>query len=287
MTAGEDESEQVVAYDLWRFGDRLEVAHRLGFLVGPMRLPSDQVDRAPLRGDSEPAARVAGDAVTRPGLKRANDRILGGVLGQADAAGDADQGRQHASTLLAYEPRDRVTGLHDVRSGSEVDDRPDLDRAVPGPWDPGRPADGLVQVGALQQVEAGQRFLGLGVRSVAGDDVAALAAGHAHRRRGRGGVERIAAPDHGLGCLAELLVVLRHVGNRLWVDLIGGVDQCGVLGHDCSSVVPRRRGSPASTVRTNGESRDRTTAGCGFQEVREVSGSMTAATASTSTSWSV
>ena len=61
-------------------------------------------------GDQQPGPRVVRHAVARPGLQRADHGVLDGVLGQVQAAGDADQRGQHAGALLAYQPRERVPG---------------------------------------------------------------------------------------------------------------------------------------------------------------------------------
>ena len=63
------------------------------------------------------------------------------------------------------------------RAAGEVEDRPDLDRAVLRARDHRRVVDRLVEVGRLDEVEAAERLLGLGERAVGGD---------ASGRRGRG-----------------------------------------------------------------------------------------------------
>src|SRR6478736_7665910 len=56
---------------------------------------------------------------------------------------------------------------------AELEDRPHLDGAVPGPRDLSGDTDRGVEVGGLEQVEPGQRLLGLRVRAVGGEDIAA------------------------------------------------------------------------------------------------------------------
>src|SRR6266700_6255523 len=51
-------------------------------------------------------------------------------------------------------------------------DRPDLDRAVPGGRVLGRDLDGLVQIGAVDYVIAGDLLLGLGERTVTDQEFA-------------------------------------------------------------------------------------------------------------------
>src|SRR5690348_18181559 len=120
-----------------------------------------------------------------------------------------------------------------LRTGlSELDDRANFDRAVPRSRNLRCHRNGFVEVGTLEQVEAGERLFGFGVRAVAGHDVAALAALDAHGRRGGGLVQGVSATDHGSGSLTELVVVLHDLpvlGQRP-VDVLA-VDECGVHGH--------------------------------------------------------
>ena len=103
--------------------------------------------------------------------------------------------------------------------------------------DPRRPGDGLVEVGAVEEVVAAQHLLGLGEGAVGGDDLAALAAEDAHRGSGVGGLQGVAARQHagGAGRLAEGHVVSVHLGGEVVGPvhlLVGGaVDQSQVLGH--------------------------------------------------------
>jgi hypothetical protein len=119
MAAGEDQPEQVVADHFGRLRSRIDQRHGLRLLPGSPRFPADEVDRPPLGRDHEPAARILGHAVSRPRFERAEDSILGGVLGEVEAAGDAGQRGQHPGAFLAYQPGDRVTGerRHPVRTG--------------------------------------------------------------------------------------------------------------------------------------------------------------------------
>ena len=123
--------------------------------------------------------------------------------------------------------------------------------------------DRLVEIGALEQVEARQDLLRLGVRAVAGDHLAAPAAGDPHDRRGRRcRVQRRAAADVLAPLLAEPAVLLGHGG------LLGGgpvevraVDERCVHGHGgflslelgaVHRVSPMRR-TPARRMDTGGQ----------------------------------
>src|SRR5260370_23260070 len=66
----------------------------------------------------------------------------------------------------------------------QPDDRAKLDLpAIPGRRDLSGPLDRVVQVGRLDQEVAAEHLLGLGVRAIGDDDVAALAVGDGNGRR--------------------------------------------------------------------------------------------------------
>ena len=113
MAAGEDQAQAVV-----RHGAVVGVhVVLLGVQPGELREPVDAigrrplapepVDRLPPRRDREPGARVARDAVARPGCDRRGERILDRVLGELEVAGVADRGREHRGALLAPRVLDR------------------------------------------------------------------------------------------------------------------------------------------------------------------------------------
>src|SRR4051812_37467080 len=139
-------------------------------------------------------------------------------------------------------------------TSSHGDHGTDLDRAHPRAGDLGGQADGLVEVGALQQVEAAEDLLGLGVGAVAGDDLAPAAAGDPDGGGGRGGEQGGAAPDVRAGLLAELAVLL----GRLVVlgpapILVLAVDERCVDGHGSSWWVRLvRRSRESSSMRRTG-----------------------------------
>ncbi len=167
----------------------------------------------------------------------------------------ASTSRPDARTRVA---RVSVGSVTQVVRPAEVDDRSHLDGATPGGGDPGRPGDRLVEVRALEEVEAGERLLRLGVRAVGRDDVPALLAdAHGGGRRGR--VERGATADRRHRGVAELVPV-RHLAGLLGrgpVDVAGEGEGC-VLRH--GSLLGSEAGLvPADfTLETNGDGARRT-----------------------------
>src|SRR5215468_191059 len=76
-------------------------------------------------------------------------------------------------------------------------DRPHLDRPLPGVWDLGGDLEGLIEVGAFDQVVPADLFLCLGERAVADHHVTAA---DLHGGGGPGGPEAFTAADlHGGG----------------------------------------------------------------------------------------
>ena len=71
--------------------------HRRRLLVAAGRLAPDQVDRAPPGHRAQPGDGAVGHAVARPGLQRADGRVLDGVLGQREVAGPPGEGREHVA----------------------------------------------------------------------------------------------------------------------------------------------------------------------------------------------
>ena len=199
MTAREDEAQQVVAdvvvelgVEVRRLALHAEVARDLRVLVLECLAASHEVDRPVLRRRGQPRPGVRRDAGRRPALQRDDERILGQVLGQADVAHHARDGRDHARRL---DPPDRV----DLRAGSlrlrrrhpgysatgllgrflrqlgrvcdlgrvvrRLGDLPHLDRAVADRRARG-PLDGLLLRARLDDPVAADELLGLGERPV-------------------------------------------------------------------------------------------------------------------------
>ena len=160
------------------------------------------------------------------------------------------EGRQHVAPRLAHE-RDQGGRAAGVRRRRHVGGQPPIGmtgRTSTAPSqarrDLGRAGDGLVEVGALEEVEAGEDLLGLGVGAVGGDDVTALARRDADGGGGGGRVERGAAAQDGGGGGAERAVLGHLLGllGRGPVE-VGGVDDGGVLRHGGLPVARGRRGA--------------------------------------------
>jgi hypothetical protein len=65
-------------------------------------LAADPVDRAVAGRGGEPRRGVVRRAVSGPSLDGGGECVLEGVLGKLEVAEDADQGREDAAPLLAY-----------------------------------------------------------------------------------------------------------------------------------------------------------------------------------------
>jgi len=106
VAAGEEELEPLVGdrrvhvdLVLSCFREVQEPCLLLEFLLAP-----DPVDRSvPGRGD-EPGARVVRRAVPRPALGGDRERLLSGLLGEIEAAEEADQVGEDAAPLFSEDP---------------------------------------------------------------------------------------------------------------------------------------------------------------------------------------
>ena len=265
--AAREEQPQQVVVDGGRGRLRLlvecsqRVAHGLLLLRSAGGLTAHQVDGAAARRQPQPGHRVGRHAVARPVLEGAHRRVLDGVLGQPQVAGPPRQGGQDVAPGRADQPVQLGAGVV-VRGVVEARDGGQEPKSMTGRTSTRPPfqaagifaaqRDRLVEVGALELVEAGERLLGLGVRPVGGDRVAALL-GDVDRGGGGRRVERGAAADDGGGGLAELGPLAHLVGvlGRGPVDVLGVGEgaYCGMailLGVDAGAC---RRLSP---VETNG-----------------------------------
>ena len=195
VAAGEDQPEAVVLHRshlLGGFGAGLH-ANRLGLPAEPGRLAAQPVERLVAGRGDDPAARVGRYAGGRPALGRDGEGLLDRLLGEVDVAEEADQGGHRASRAL---PEGALDG-GSVGAGHVTTPRGSPGTAGPRPAPP-QASDPLaaqrqrgVQVGGLDDPEAAELLLGLGERTVGGDDLAALAADH------RGGGRRVqAAGEH-------------------------------------------------------------------------------------------
>jgi hypothetical protein len=79
---------------------RLRRIEQLG-LLGERAIPADPVDRTVPRRRHEPGARVVGRAVSRPTLGCDRESLLSGLLGQLEAAEEADQGGEDTAPFVA------------------------------------------------------------------------------------------------------------------------------------------------------------------------------------------
>ena len=62
------------------------------------------VERAVPRRRDEPRARAPGDPVARPALRRGQERLLRGFLGEVEVAEEADQRSEDTAPLVAEGP---------------------------------------------------------------------------------------------------------------------------------------------------------------------------------------
>ena len=120
VAAGEDQPQAVV-HDRWCLvGERVVLARallQLGQSCRPqvLRPPAaDPVDRAPLGGRRQPAARVLRHAVARPRGGGRRVGVLERLLGEVEVADVADQHREHRAVVLAERTVD--VGQADGRS---------------------------------------------------------------------------------------------------------------------------------------------------------------------------
>ncbi len=206
--------------------DRDFTAEQL-LLLGQHLAAPQPVDRPVPGGRRDPGAGVVRHAALRPRLERRDEGILDGLLGEVEVAEDPDQRRDGPALLLTEQAVDdgpgrigrgqrggsasssgrdrRSAGRADRgradrvvahRARCELQDRPDLDRAVPGARDPGGDRDRRVEVGRVDQVEAAEGLLRLRERTVGREDVAVA---DPDGRRGRRRME----------CLAGLVLAAR------------------------------------------------------------------------------
>src|SRR5581483_1353674 len=104
MAAGEDEPQLVVLDHVltWLGHARLQQLDRLPLLPAAQTLAAQGVQRLAPRGHREPGARALGHAGARPVAQRGDDRLLDGVLREAQVADRTDQGGEDARALGPY-----------------------------------------------------------------------------------------------------------------------------------------------------------------------------------------
>ena len=127
MAAGEDQPQPIVGDRhrrppsdpaRWpRSSDSIAAsrAERLGLLDQPLS-PAEPIDGPVAGGRRDPRARVVRHAPRRPGLQRADERVLDGLLGEVEVAGHPDERRDRPALLLAEQAVDDLVG--GVRSGA-------------------------------------------------------------------------------------------------------------------------------------------------------------------------
>ena len=131
VAAGEDQAQSVVRdvhRILCRIGvDGAQVGLELGLARQRLGLrdealaPPQAIDRPVARGRRDPRPGIGRDAPLGPRLERADERILDGLLGEVEVAGDPDQGCDGPALLLAEQAVDDVVG--GVRLGQAAHDR--------------------------------------------------------------------------------------------------------------------------------------------------------------------
>ena len=67
-------------------------------------IAANAIDGPVARGRHEPGARVGGDSVPGPALRRDRERLLRGFLGEIEIAEEADQGSEDVAPLVAEDP---------------------------------------------------------------------------------------------------------------------------------------------------------------------------------------
>ena len=186
-----DRAHRVLGHDLHRrlLPLRLEgrVARQQDLALRESPVPAQPVDRPVPRGGGDPRRGVVREAADRPRLERRDERLLDHLLGEVEVAQHADERRDRASRAFTEQAVDdlvRDLGGRQARSSSggrsgqsatsaaarrpvpELEDRSHLDGAVSSRRDHRGVGDGLVEVGGLDEVEAAERLLGLGVRPI-------------------------------------------------------------------------------------------------------------------------
>ncbi len=207
MTAGEDQPEPVVGHGLLlrRHGilrglrGRAVQVMRLRVPLVADRLAAQPVDGPVAGGGHDPRAGIGRQAVRGPPGRRHGERVLDRFLGGVDIAEKADQGGNAATVLAAEDSLDchcarvhghcmdaltaRRTRHPDRVVEVPIEQRADLDRPLLRGGGELRPLQGLVQVGSVDDPEPGEVFLGLGVRPIGHQEVAAGLAHHGRRLR--------------------------------------------------------------------------------------------------------
>jgi hypothetical protein len=103
MAAGEDQLQPLVRnrhVQVHLVLNGFRDVEQLG-LLDEGAVPADPVDRPVASRGDEPGSRVVGRAVPRPALGGDRERLLSGLLGQLEAAEEADQGGEDTTPFVA------------------------------------------------------------------------------------------------------------------------------------------------------------------------------------------
>ena len=181
MAAGEDEAQPVVLDRI--LGGARGIRRFLGLqvldrVVGPAdaRGLAQRVDALEACRGDEPGARVLRHAVARPLLDGRRERFLHRLLRAVEVPEQADQRREHPPRFLAPDRLDARPGGIRVGTGQMRGStgRTSIVPADAQRRDAPRDLERLVHVAALDDVEAAELLLGLGIRAVGDDAPAAL-----------------------------------------------------------------------------------------------------------------
>ena len=170
----------------------LELDRRRFQVVGQRRvaIAPQAVDGDPPGDRVEPGARRGRHAVAMPDRERARVRLLKGVFGGVEVAGEADEAGKHPPAIRPHDVFDDPSQQHRQRYQASTASG----RTSTVPCGHARhllgPGQRLFQVGGLDDVVAGELFLGLGKRAIDGPG---LAAGELDAGRGRDRLELGAA----------------------------------------------------------------------------------------------
>ena len=122
MAAGEDEPEPVVREGVFFLVVALglqggELGDGLA-LLGHPAVPAEPVDGSVPGGHREPGAGIGRQPVAGPALQRDDERLLDGLLGEVEVAGEPDERRDRPSAFFAEQAVDDTLRRIDAYSNS-------------------------------------------------------------------------------------------------------------------------------------------------------------------------
>ena len=204
MAAGEDEAEAIVFagggfhVELGRgAGGGGSFVEQLVFAGAAGMGAAGEVDEAAAGGGVDPGAGVVGDTVSGPVGEGGGEGVLEGFFGEIEGARGADESGDDLSGLAAEDGLDGSAeivhlgrgGFGDLVDGADFDI---ADGAAAGGGDAGGPLESVVEVGAIEDVVAGELLLGFGEGAV-GDERFAVV--DAHGGGGGGGGEGVGGAE--------------------------------------------------------------------------------------------